>query len=273
MRHAFAMAAALAVAFVGSAALAATVPAPVLEYRFDDVSGSVVPNHGSLGTGGNGTLVSGTTTAAGAPQFTGDSLFIDSGSDKMSTADLTSAYSHNEFTVAFWYNPATIGNWKEILGDVNAGPTNATRGWNIELMTGGIIRFRSWTGSANMGERDSGAGLVTASEWQHIAIVANGLTTAGTRTITIDFYRNGVWHSTHSGSSSSQMASATEGFKIGDTHWDQYQVANFGQVMLFDEALTADQVAMVSGNVAIPEPAAALTLLGAAGLMLRRRRA
>ena len=97
--------AAVAVAVLLAQGSALALPVPALEFWFDDASGMAVPNHGSLGATGNGTLGAGTTWATGAPTRPSGYLVIDSSTDIMSTADIDSLDTLNSFTLSIFVKP------------------------------------------------------------------------------------------------------------------------------------------------------------------------
>ncbi|MDZ7616663.1 MAG: hypothetical protein U1E05_06645 [Patescibacteria group bacterium] len=116
---------------------AVAAPVPVLQYWFDDVASSTVPNHGTLGTAGNATVASGTTFGQPTgwpanPVFLGGTLIVNDNTDRVYTADINAIDSLNAFTLAFWVNPTSLGTWLELLGDCDSSPSNGINGWNLE---------------------------------------------------------------------------------------------------------------------------------------------
>ena len=266
----------LAVALgLGVSDVAVAAPIPVLEYLFDDVSGTTVPNHGSLGTTGDATLATNTTVGTGGQPFVdSDYLEIDALGDKMSTADIDSLDTLNAFTLAFYVKPTVLGAWKDMMGDCDSGDANKIKGWNLQAMEGGVLSLRIWDGAA-ISSFSSPTGQLEEGTWHHYAIVANHLTETGTRNVTVDFYRDGQFVNTATISTDRQMADDADGFKIGNAMWDSELLAQYGRVALYDQALTADQVGDVYAET-VPEPSTFVLLgllgLGLAGYGWRRAR-
>ncbi len=253
-------------------------PVPVLQYWFDDVASSTVPNHGVLGIAGDATVASGTTFGQPTgwpsdPVFLGGTMIVDNSADRVYTADHDVIDSLDAFTLAFWVNPSTLGTWQELLGDCDPLPTNGIKGWNLQTGSSNAsqLQLRLWDGAA-IASLFSSAGSLVAGEWQHITLVAEGLTTPGTRTVSVAFYRDGEYLNTATASTDRQVANDSTGFTIGNAMWDQSLMAQYGAVTLFNGALTADQVEHHYLST-IPEPGtlAMLGLLAGLGLCSRRR--
>ncbi|MDZ7616664.1 MAG: LamG-like jellyroll fold domain-containing protein [Patescibacteria group bacterium] len=134
------------------------------------------------------------------------------------------------------------------------------------------LQLRLWDGSSSFASLYSSAGALAAGEWQHITLVADGLTTAGNHTVSVSYYRNGELLNTATASINRQVADDSTGFTIGNAMWDSSLMAQYGAVTLFDSALTADQVEHHYLST-IPEPStlAMLGLLAGLGLCSRRR--
>ncbi|QNN20857.1 hypothetical protein HED60_00760 [Planctomycetales bacterium ZRK34] len=254
-----------------------TVPTvdPLLAYNFTDAAGSSVPNHGTVGSAGNATTSGSASVGAGSQPFANsDYVSVTADGGLLSTADVDAVDSLNDMTLAFWIKPneSTSQNWQDVMGDISvAAPNNAT-GWNIQMMNGGVLRFRPWN-SSNIGEFNSAAGTVVQGEWAHITMVVTGLTEAGTHDVTVTFYKDGDFLNEVTLSVSNIMAGNTAGFKIGNAMWDGELLADYGDVQLFGEALTAEQVQKNYLISLIPTPGAlpaGLALM--AGVLMRRRR-
>lgn len=252
------------------------MPTPVLWYRFNDVNGTTVPNHGTLGATGNATLGANTTVAGGETAFRdGSYLVVDQAGDLMAAPEIDSIDAMDKFTLAFFVKPtATYGDWMDLMGDFDVVSGNG-KGWNLQAMSNQRARLRLWaTDNSWIGDFDSPAGLIVPNQWQHIAVVAQNLVQPGSHTVLVDFYRNGQYVSTASAATTKQMGNGGSGFKLGNAMWDPELMAFYGDVALFGTALSAEQVRQYYESL-LPEPNC-LVLVGLAVLGLwpwvRRRR-
>ena len=119
---------------------------PVLQYWFDDVAESTVPNHGVLGTAGNATVATGTTFGKPAgwpwdPMFLGSTLIVNDNTERVYTADINAIDSLHAFTLAFWVNPTSLEHLAGItwrLRTIAVEP--GIKGWNLD---GGQLQCQS----------------------------------------------------------------------------------------------------------------------------------
>lgn len=260
-------------------------PVPALEFRFFDAVGSIVPNHGWLGTAGDGTLSGGATVGNGGQGFDptrSGYINITSNTALMSTADLDVLDLATDLTLSYWVKPTvTTGTWREMFGDCTRS-TSDHGGWYTQGMDLGtrnraivLVGYETGTGDSFY-YNYSGDNWLIPDEWQQLTIVLKNIGVTGSHSWTADFYRNGMWHSSFTSPATIYpMKNRPDGFKIGDTHWDASLLAQYGMVAVFDTALTADQVREYY-FAALPEPSAfALLGLGGIGLaayFLRRGR-
>lgn len=249
---------------------------PLLAYRFEDAQGSLVPNNGSVGAAGNAsTNASAVVMTGGQPFKRSDYVRISADGGLMSTADVDAVDALNDMTLAFWVkaNESTAQSWQDMMGDMTVASPNHASGWNIQMMTGGQLKFRAWNDSS-LGDLNSSTGAVVQGVWNHITMVITGLTTAGTHNLTVTYYLNGEFLNQATISTGSVMAANTAGFKIGNNMWDGDLLADYGDVQLFGEALDASQVQKNYLTTLIPTPGALPAgLMLMAGLLMRRRAA
>lgn len=266
-------------------------PIPALDFRFTDVVGTTVPNHGTLGSAGDATLASGTTVVAGPTPvvrlgYENASLLIDSSSDRMFTPDIDSLDTLGSFTLSFFVKPTgNYGTWREMIGDSD-GTSSPYTGWYLQArdMNGAtsprnralfLVGPGYGTGSVQFYTPDD---FIVPDTWQHLAVVVTGLQDPGSHVIKVDFYRNGELFSAQSATTSLTMGNSVFGLRIGDTHWDASLFAQYAGVNVFASALTADEMrAHYNFMITVPEPGGlALLGTGTAGLVLlgalRRRR-
>lgn len=266
-------------------------PVPVLEFPFTDVTGTTVPNHGSLGATGDASL-GGTAAVAGATPiiragYANSALVVDSGSDKMATANIASLDALGSFTLSFFVKAPNSGNWAEMMGDTTSttGPPTVYNGWYLQAMglnaadpaTRNRVFFLVGAGTSASTQFYSAPDFLLPGTWQHLALVVTGLQTPGPHNITVDFYRNGALFQSQSLSGVIMGATPGAGFTIGNTHWDGSLLAQYAGVAMFDTALTAEQVNSYYGFlITTPEPGALVSLVAGMGCLsawwLARRR-
>jgi hypothetical protein len=265
---------------------------PLLEFPFTDVTGTTVPNHGSLGATGDASL-GGTTAVTGATPiiragYENSALSVDSVSDKMATVDFPSLDALDSFTLSFFVKPLSTGGWLEMMGDTTStSPPSIYRGWYLQARY-----INASTGPRNEALFLVGAGsganaqfytpddYILPGTWQHLALAVTGLQTSGSHSITVQFYRNGdpfglplsvptAW---------TMGPSVGAGFTIGNTHWDGTLTAQYAGVAMFGTALTANEVRDYYGFLtSTPEPGTLVSLVAGMGCLsvwwlVRRRR-
>jgi len=253
------------------------MPRPALEYFFNDASGTTVPNHGTLGAAGNATLGTNTTVGnGGQPFLRGGYLVVDQNLDKLSTADLDSLDTLNEFSLSMFAKPtaATLGNWADIVGDCDAAPGNSIRGWQVQSFSDGRLQLRLWADDkSSFASFNSSPGLLAANEWHQIGMTVTGATLPGTHDVTVNFFRDGELFSTHTATGVTKiLGNGAEGFKLGNAMWDGELLAQYGGVALFGTALSADEMRQYYNFVMAPEPSSLVMALGFAGMALLVRR-
>jgi hypothetical protein len=264
--------------------LTRTMPRPALEYFFNDASGSVVPNHGTLGAAGNATLNANTTVGTVGKSFArGGYLVIDQAGDRLSTVDLDSIDQTGDFSLSFFVKPTmALAEWRDVGGDCDSNPANLIAGWQLESFADGHLRLRLWEDkpsetatSTQIAEVRSPANLLVANEWHQIGVTVSGAKTPGTHGVTVQFYRDGTLFSSSTLSGLTKiMGNSSDGFKLGNAMWDSELLAQYGGVAYFDTVLTPAEMAAYYNYFLTPEPSAlALAVLGVlAGWKFTRRR-
>lgn len=150
-----------------SALLATSSPAaqpPVLEFLFDEDSGTTAINSGTLGAGSNGVL-SGATRSVETPFQTGFALSLDGDTDFVEIAD-TFDYG-STLTVEAWIRPDAVDGQRAVYDDYgNPGVFLA--------IYDGTLQFNISTGT------HSGIGIAVFDGtlcpglWQHVAGTYDG---------------------------------------------------------------------------------------------------
>lgn len=146
------------------ACLGAPVQAsPIIEYLFNEGSGSTALNTGSLGPGHNGTINSATYSPS-TPNGSAFSLDLTGAGNNVKIPNFTYG---GQVTVEAWIDPTLVDGQRVILDDYgNPGVVMTVFGgqlqWNISTLTHpglGVAVF---------------AGTVIPDEWQHVAGTYDG---------------------------------------------------------------------------------------------------
>ena len=192
---------------------------PIAYYRFDNASGTTVPNDGTLGASKNGTLFNGATiTPAGK---LGSGMAIVDGSDmRLDVPDvpLTSA----DWSIATWFNNLHgTDNWRTLArGRANDHQIIVENGTNrLGFYANGRGEFRPVTPQFD---------LLPNSGWHQIVAVGRGASN------TTDFYIDGVLRGTADRSSTTQVSWIGN----GDTGWHQTFADVIDEFRIYDRALT-----------------------------------
>jgi len=139
-------------------------PPPIVEYQFNEGTGILALNSGSLGPGTNGSI-SGAAYSLDTPFRTGYSLQFDGVDDFVRVQD-TFNYT-NQLTIEAWIKPYAV-NGQRIIWDDYGNPGVVFSVWN------GRVQFSIST------EKDPGLGIeiytgnIITGEWQHVAGVYDG---------------------------------------------------------------------------------------------------
>jgi hypothetical protein len=139
-------------------------PLPIVEYQFNELTGSTATNSGSLGSGTNGSIF-GATHSLDTPSGTGYSLQFDGVNDFVRVQD-TFNYT-DRLTIEAWVKPQAV-NGQRIIWDDYGNPGVVFSVWN------GRVQFNLST------ETHPGLGIelytgnIITGEWQHVAGVYVG---------------------------------------------------------------------------------------------------
>ena len=183
----------------------------------------------------------------------------------------------NNFTVMSWVFAPVSGvgdDWPRTIGDDQAAGSGRA-GWNLGIRNKSTITNSiALTGNSIAGHY-SVSGVTTNGAWQHIA--ATKSSTDG-----IKFYHNGVLVA-----GNTDYSGVTGDFNASSVAWAIGRANGAGndsnindllmdEVRVYDNVLNTREIvgAAEAGQQVIPEPSSALLLsvFGAAGLFLRKRR-
>lgn len=240
-------------------------------WNFDDGTANDSSGNGNHGTFQNGAGTS--VEVANASAGTGSASFATGVAHEQhilvphnSSLDIT-----NAITVTAWVKPEN-NQWDGILAKSPSDGSGANFPGNYELRTnngGGALEF-GWEhddagGFTFLGASPSG---VPADDWSHIAFTA---TSGGTYTYYIDGLSIG------SGPMPANFGTELNANPLYLGNRADLSTTEFhgllDEVALWNEELSPSQISDVFQN-GVPEPSSALlALLGAAGLLARRRRA
>lgn len=128
-------------------------------------------------------------------------------------------FGTSDFTIEFWWNPATLASNQPIVYHTDNGAVTGTGQYAIVYNTTLGMRFYLNTGGAGTVSQGSTSGWV-ANNWYHVAVVKNGST--------LSIYRNGI--SIASGSNTATVGAAVNTYIAGETFDPLYStgaISNF----------------------------------------------
>lgn len=198
----------------------------LVEFLFDEGSGSTAANSGSLGPGTNGTL-HGPEWSYDTPSATGFSLAFDGVDDRVTVPD-TFDYG-TALTLEAWVKPSTVDGQRGVWDDYGSP------GALLYIRDGQVQFSLSTTQDPGLGVTLY-AGVVTVGAWQHVAGVYDGAQMV--------VYVNGIQAANVAATSGAILDNGSLDASIGA---DQSALLAFeGQiddVRVHDQALSASQLA------------------------------
>lgn len=138
--------------------------APILEYAFDEGSGAVATNTGSLGAGFNGAIV-GATYTSDTPGPGSSHALAFNGDHRVSIPDYS--LTGSALTVEAWVKPTDVSGQRALLDDYGSPGV-------FFAITSGYVQLSLTTSDTATQGVSVFAGSVTAGEWQHVAASYDG---------------------------------------------------------------------------------------------------
>jgi hypothetical protein len=204
---------------------------PMLYYRFDEVSGTLVAD--SSGNGRTGTYVNGVQLAKqGALAGSSDtSVSLDGSNDYISLPSGFQSFP-NGFTYELWVFPTAVANYQRFLELANGQASD-----NIVLYRRGgsnDLSFTVYNGST-AGTEITASGVLELNRWQQIAVTMDA--TGAAR-----LYKNGV--QVASGQTNVPNSVVRTSNFIGRSNWstDPYLAAGIDEAALYDHVLAPERL-------------------------------
>ncbi|MDR1282225.1 MAG: LamG domain-containing protein [Opitutaceae bacterium] len=286
------LAATLALASLTGAALAQTIPSPLVHYTFDEGSGATAANSGSAADG-DITLNRGTNTAVSwgtlnnTPSGAGYALSFDgtNAGDSNTGSNVGAGTNVTELTDGF--SSLTTSLWVNISG-LAASPTrlisvasSGTNGFSFRLENTTLtsVKLQLWVNGASVTTTNS---IDVSSGWVFLAVSYDGTATSNN----VNFYAGGTDTGTpllqldaaartlNEGSVASlSIASRDYRLRLGsgqEYSGNRSPAGLIDDVRIYDSVLSADQIAAIRMDtlVPVPEPATAAAFAGLAALLL-----
>jgi len=249
------------------AAISPVGPPQIAYLRFDETSG--VSASDSTGNGWNGTLINGSTWAAGKIN---NAVSLDGSNDYvMLPAGVVSGL--NDFTISAWVYLNSVTNWARVF---DFGTGNTTYMFlTAENGATSKVRFAITTNGGAGEQQIDGTAALPAGTWTHVAITLSG--SVGT------LYLNGAPVGTNSSMTlkPSSLGSTSLNYIGKSQYADPYLSGLVDEFQIYNRALSSPEVATLAGSVSAPTGLAAVAgngkvslnwngVSGATGYNLRR---
>ena len=211
-----------------------------------------------------------TADAGGVTGVAGDRA-LDLGALNNRAAAIVPAGSHfdaaannNAMAVSFWQFNTQIGS-SSAFWVRSPGATGDERGFQAHTpWSNGTVYFDQ-SGCCDPPQRLTVAGVVTINQWQHFVFQRDD---AGNREIWVD----GVLAASGGGAEALDAFNGIMNIGAGHGNTNSFS-GSIDEFALWDDALTATEIADLAGGARIPEPSGTLlSLLGLTLLAVRRRR-
>jgi hypothetical protein len=213
----------------------------LINWKFNEDFGTTANNSGNGGSNYNGTITTGTWLTPENCKTNG-CINLTGNSSSVSAGDLAFVDGLANFSATMWINPQTLGTALNILSKAN---TSTQRVFQILSDASTNTEIRVMIASSNSDTSNycttSGLGL-TASSWQHLAIVYDGAQATGSQ---IKVFKNGnrVTCTVTGTIPSSMVSGTTSNFTLGKgDDSDNALLSKYDQVKIYDGAITSDQV-------------------------------
>jgi hypothetical protein len=232
----------------------------LVHYTFDDASGLVINDGGDYGTH-NGTASSALTFEAGkygnAVKFSGSNYIAMDIADTATLPGDVEGSDDADFSVSFWMNTASTSQTAMFSYAING----------VQLVISIDSTKGVYAGANVFGTTTKNAQYhsLATNAWHNIVVtVTNGV---------VALYYDG---SNENMGSESGMLGATNYALLGARYsgsYGKYYTGMLDDFAIFDEVLTAEQVAAIyNSTTAIPEPATIAMLMAGWGMLSLRRK-
>lgn len=204
---------------------------PIVQLQFDEASGTTAAD--ATGSGWNGTLVGGSSWAAGK---SGNAVDLD-GTNNYVTLPAGVVSSADNATIAAWVYLDAVSNWMRIF-DFGSG-TSTYMFLTPKNAANGKIRFTIKNNGSNEQIIDGTSGLA-AGGWHHVAVTLNGAT--GT------LYVDGVNVGSNNAMTfkPSHMGSTTQNWIGRSQYNDPYLNGRVDDFRIYNKVLTAGEIAALA---------------------------
>ncbi len=188
------------------------------------------------GNGNTGQLIGMSTSSSLVTGRVGQAFkFPGSNSTYVDVPSITSSTYTSNFTVSVWVNYASPSTYQTVLGTRNGN----TSGWQLEVMNGGLVSWRTLNGSQQSIISTGASGTIRTGLWMHIVVVhGNGVAT---------IYVNGVKNNGDQ-ALANPAASASQAFRLGyigagsgGSSW----LGGLDEARIYNRTLSAQEIALL----------------------------